>query len=178
MNRAAKVFFTCILVVLPFTVYNSAVPANPSQWELSIAVPVSNHERSISLTPARHFHVLLRNTSASTQKIWKDNNSWGYSALNFELTDANGKTITLRKNPSSWRKNVPNYWSIAGGETLVLDVYLTNGDWPQLPMNDAAHTYTIRALFELTDDEKAKELGIWVGKLTSSAKEIVFHKDQ
>lgn len=143
------------------------------QWEVSIAIPESDGERSIPLDAAAHFHVILTNRSGTTQKVWKDSNSWGYSALRFEVTDDTGSTLVLSKKERSWRKNTPSFWVIPDGESLVYDVFLAAGEWDGVP-ETRGQPVTISAILEIPEDEKTRELGVWTGKAASPALQCVF----
>lgn len=144
------------------------------QWELSIAVPQSDGERSIPLDEAAHFHVVLTNKSGTTQNIWKDSNSWGYSALRLEVTDDTGTILVLSKKERSWRKNTPSFWVIAEGESLVYDVSLGAGEWDGVSDQMRGRSVKMRAILEIPEDEKTRELGVWTGKVTSPALQYVF----
>lgn len=144
------------------------------QWELSIAVPQSDGERSIPLDEAAHFHVVLTNKSGTTQNVWKDSNSWGYSALRLEVTDDTGNILVLRKKERSWRKNTPSFWVIAEGESLVYDVCLGASEWDGVSDQMRGRSVKMRAILEIPEDEKTRELGVWTGKVTSPALQYVF----
>ena len=139
------------------------------QWELSIAIPESDGERSIPLDEAAHFHVILTNKSGAAQKIWKDSNSWGYSALRFEVTDEAGSNLVLRKKERSWRKNTPSFWVISDGESLVYDVFLASGEWDGVLNQMRGQSIEIRSVLEIPEEDKARELGVWTGRITSAA---------
>jgi hypothetical protein len=144
------------------------------QWELLIAIPESDGERSISLDEAAHFHVILTNRSGAAQKIWKDSNSWGYYALRFEVTDAAGGDLVLRKKERSWRKNIPSFWVISDGESLVYDVSLASGEWDGIADQMRGQSIRIRAILEIPEEEKAQELGVWTGRVASAALQCTF----
>lgn len=144
------------------------------QWELSIAIPQSEGERSIALDEAAHFHVVLTNRSGTTQNIWKDSNSWGYSALRLEVTDGTGNTSVLSKKERSWRKNAPTFWVLADGESLVYDVFLAAGEWDGVSEKMRGQSVKMRAILEIPEDEKTRELGVWTGKTTSPALQYIF----
>lgn len=143
------------------------------QWELSLAIPESDGERSILLDEAAHFHVVLTNRSGATQKIWKDSNSWGYSALRFEVTDEAGKNLVLRKKERSWRKNIPSFWVISDGESLVYDVFPAAGEWDGVLNRMQGQPIKIRAILEISQEEKAQELGVWTGRVASAVLQCI-----
>jgi hypothetical protein len=65
-------------------------------------------ERHMILTPPRDFYVLLSNVSKQPQTVWEDWNSWGYQAISFELTTADGKKHVLSKRQQDFTKNYPS----------------------------------------------------------------------
>lgn len=144
------------------------------QWELSIAVPESDGERSISLDATAHFHIVLTNRSGATLNVWKDSNSWGHSALRFEVTDATGRTFIMRKKERSWRKNTPSFWVVSDGESLVYDVFLAAGEWDGLSDQSRGQSISMRAILEIREDEKSRELGVWTGQVASAVQQCVF----
>jgi hypothetical protein len=58
--------------------------------------------------PPRDFYVLLSNVSKQPQTVWEDWNSWGYQAISFELTTADGKKHVLSKRQQDFTKNYPS----------------------------------------------------------------------
>jgi hypothetical protein len=162
------------MVILSALVSDAARAVDAPGWQVSVAVPESNGERSIQFDQTAHFHVLLTNVTASPQKIWKESDSWGYAALSFELKDATGKAWTVRKKERPWRKNTPAFWTVASRETLVYDVTLADGRWEGMPPSPREKRFTIRAIVEIKVDEKTREHGIWTGRVLSNSSEIVF----
>jgi hypothetical protein len=138
-----------------------------SVWDVVIAIPESNDERAISLDVKAHFHVILTNKSAAPQKMWKESNSWGYSAIQFEMTDEADKKSVIMKKERAWRKNTPSFWLIGSGEILVYDVYLGSGEWMDVPSGMRDKRVKLRAIVKVTDEEKAQEYGVWTGEVRS-----------
>lgn len=153
---------------------DSARAVQDRQWELSIAIPESDGERSISLDDAAHFHVVLTNRSGSALNVWKDSNSWGYSALRLEVTDETGSTLVLHKKERSWRKNTPSFWAVADGESLVYDVFLAAGEWDGVSEKMRGRTIKMRAVLEIPEDEKTREFDVWTGQVASPLVQYVF----
>ena len=145
---------------------------------LSIAIPLRNSGREIKYAGERpHFHVVLTNTSKQPVNVWRDWNSWGYSALSFEVTDDKGKTWKVQKGPRGWDKNFPDYWTVAAHENLVLDVYFADADtWQRFPRpTGGPQTYTMRAVFETSPDEESKKYSVWTGRVVSTADKYTFY---
>jgi hypothetical protein len=144
-----------------------------SVWDVVITVPESNDERAISLDVKAHFHVILTNKSATFQKMWKESNSWGYSAIHFEMIDEADKKSVIMKKERSWRKNTPSFWLIGSGEMLVYDVFFGSGEWMGVRSGMRGKRVKLRAIVKVTDEEKAREYGVWTGEVRSPVLEAV-----
>ena len=150
--------------------------AAPAQkiWDLTIAVPGSEGHRVIGLSPESHFHVTLRNVSGTVQRFWKETNSWGYGALRFELTEPGGKTVVVRKKERNWRKNIPSFWVVDDGGTVVFDVWPSKGEWDGLPIRSSDEPVMLRAVVDITPDDETREHDVWSGHVSSSPGDYVF----
>lgn len=165
----------CLLALaIGVTLMAKTASSAEQSLKLSVAIPESNGERGIALDEGSHFHVILANASGKGVRIWKDSNSWGYAGLSFELTDDSGKKSVLHKKDRDWRKNTPSFWDLASGESLVYDVYLSNGEWDGLAADLAGRTVRMRAVLNMEEDEKSSEFGVWTGRVASSDATYVF----
>ncbi len=167
-------FIFFIFGIAEISMVFGAETARDPQWKLSIALLESDGLRIIRLRPTEHFHVVLENRSKKPQKAWKDSNSWGYSALYFELTDETGVKQVIRKRPRTWRKNAPNYWLINNGESLVYDVFSTGRDWDFVLLKSAKlRCVRIQAVIEIPEDRQTQKFGVWSGLIKSAVYEVV-----
>jgi hypothetical protein len=175
LKKLFEVGTICLLALATGVTLMAKTASSAEQsLKLSVAIPESNGERSIVLDEGWHFHVILANASNKGVRIWKDSNSWGYAALSFELTDGSGKRSRLQKKEQDWRKNTPSFWDLASGESLVYDVYLSNGEWDGLAADMTGHTASMRAVLTIEEDEKSGEFGVWTGRVESSDLTYVF----
>jgi hypothetical protein len=166
-----RLVFLVVATSMPF----SAVADESSKDDplaVSIAVPFSSNGERVLYYSHFSFPVLITNRSPKAQRVWKDWNSWGYYALFFEITDPDGKSLKLTKiMPHAWTMNGPDYWTIPPGESLVINVDLSDTEtWEPLPKpKDFPATFKISALFEVGADAKSKKFSVWTGRIASKA---------
>lgn len=169
-------------VLCAFLVYSAGITISAAErtddqrLDLSVAVPSSNGERSIRLSPHEPLHVILRNVSANPLRIWKESNSWGYYALQFEVTTGKGERRVVRKKQRGWRKNVPDFWVLESGESLVHDVFLAGGAWENVPIDAIGEKVSVRAIFEVPRETMADKLGVWIGQASSGVARCVLRE--
>ena len=140
--------------------------------ELSIAVPLIDDTRPIFVTgPAAHFHVVLRNRSAEPIRIWREGNSWGHAALRFQVADADGRAIEVRRRPVPFLQNAPTFETLSPGDAKVFDIYFAGDQWEAFPLPDdgASLELKLQAIYEVADDDAARTHHVWVGKISSKA---------
>ncbi|MEM7375420.1 MAG: hypothetical protein AAF587_42895 [Bacteroidota bacterium] len=148
-----------------------------SPFDIELVVPISTPEgkREIAMDRYPRIHVLLINRSEDQQRIWKDWNTWGYFNLQLNWIN-NNKTYAIRRQPPEvWDGDFPDFWVVEAGETLVLEIDLTSGQWDGFPdlygdMIEARMTAT----YQNKPDPLAQEFDIWVGKLVSKEVQVVF----
>jgi hypothetical protein len=88
--------------------------------------------------PRRDFYVLLSNVSQQPQTVWQEWNSWGYQAISFELTTADGRNHVVSKRQQGFTMNGPTTDAIEPGEAQVYVVHLDEF-WeiqPPIPKTD------------------------------------------
>lgn len=144
---------------------------------IKLVAPISTPQgqREISLDRYHRIHVVLTNVSATTQRIWKDWNTWGY--FNLMLTWKSGDRITpIRRNtPKAWDGDFPDFWTMAPGESVVLEVDMSTGEWSGFPdLYGEEIPASLQAIYENKGDVLASEFNIWVGKLVTPAIPVVF----
>lgn len=157
--------------------------SNQDGLEVAIPVPVSSgtNEKVIEFRPEpadRRLHVLLTNTSQHPISVWRLTNSWGYKALSFEVTDAQGNTHTVAQGGIRiWTANGPMYWIIAPHEHAVLDVDLTDKSWTGITWpNNTPLYYTIRAIYEVNPEEMSEKMSVWTGRITSKTEKYTIYR--
>lgn len=113
------------------------------------------------------FHVVLKNVSDTTQRIWEEWNSWGYYNLSFELTEKEGKTVQVLKEPQVWTKNFPSCETLLPGEMRIFDIWWP-GEWKNLPPKaDASQPASLVAVFTTNADRDTAKFSVWTGTVRS-----------
>ncbi len=157
-----------------FILLMSAV-AEPAAQPLSIAVVVPFGEAPGKIFAdgnRHHFHVVLSNHSATTQRIWDEAYSWGYYALSLRLTTEDGAQHVVKKRDVGFTRNLPDWWRVEPGGHLVLDVYL--GDWKGVPpVPPACRPIELRAVFEVAEDAESRKAGVWTGRIESAPEKVL-----
>jgi hypothetical protein len=146
---------------------------------ISIAIPAdADGERAIRYEKPM-FQVQVTNKFDREQRIWRDSNSWGYYALSFELTEANGKVTRIEKKPQGFTRNVPSYWTLPPHERRMLEVdFAETTTWSPVPFPQRGGgpvTYTMRAIFEIGETEESKKFNVWTGRIVSKPEKYTFY---
>lgn len=147
-----------------------------SAIDVSIAVPQHDGQRSILVEDdTSHFHVLIKNKSGETKRLWREWCSWGYYALSFECVDRQGNRHVATKKPIAFKQNTPDFWTLPAGETLVIDVYPAPEEWQGFPIPPKGELARLemRAVFEIAPDQQSMKHGVWTGKAVSESGEYV-----
>lgn len=159
--------------------------ATDAPFEISIAIPGSLEGPAlVRENKQSHFHVILTNITDTTQEILETNNSWGYDALGFELTDAQGrKTTAIRRPIYGWTRNFPNTWLLPPHASHVFDIYYSDPEqWQGFSPSksrDGRAYYTIRAMYTSPSLDQESEfikskVHPWAGTLTSAPVKFFF----
>ena len=167
MSRLHKLVLT--LVILVASAFSPVVAADPP-LTVAISVPLRNGERLIeNYFKKGHFYVVLTNVSAKPVRLWREEYSWGYSCLYFEITDATGKKRLAHKAESEWSKNFPDYHDLAPGDTWVMDVQFADATvWNGFSIPSGSQNVTLRAVYAIKPDNETREFGVWTGKIASA----------
>jgi len=116
----------------------------------------------------REFYVVITNVSGGPQSIWQYWNSWGYQAISFELTTADGKKFVLSKKQEEFTRNFPSTFVVEPGEHQVYPIKLD--EWwethPALPKTDEM-PITLKAVYEVSTTPEASQYKVWTGRLES-----------
>jgi hypothetical protein len=116
----------------------------------------------------REFYVVLRNVSAASQPVWEYWNSWGYTAISFELMTADGKRFVITVRDRDFTLNFPSTFTVAPGEYQVFAIRLDRS-WqvqPALPMKDEM-PITLKATYEVAPDPESLKYKVWTGRVES-----------
>jgi hypothetical protein len=169
-------FLFGVFTSIPLQAQTPAVVRNP--LEVSIAIPFSSNGERVLYFSKLQFPVLITNRSERSQGVWKDWNSWGYYAVFFEVFNDDGKMLKLTKiMPHAWTMNFPDHWIIPAGESLVIDVDLSDSKtWNAFPKpDDFPATFMIRAVLEIAPDDKSKKYGVWTGRAESKLEKYTIY---
>jgi hypothetical protein len=114
------------------------------------------------------FYVVITNVSGGAQSIWQYWNSWGYQAISFELTTADGRNFVLSNKRRGFTRNFPSTFIVEPGEHQIYPVTL-DGWWeshPALPKTDEM-PITLKAVYEVSTTPEASQYNVWTGRLES-----------
>lgn len=142
---------------------------------VSIAIPSRDGARRIAVGTAKtHFHVLVRNTVDTPQRVWDETFSWGYYALSFEVVGDDGAASTIGKKMTTFTRNIPASWTLGPGDSLVFDVYLGDRSlWEGVPLSGPrCKTVRLRAIYEVVPDAESKRLRVWTGRVASKTEAV------
>lgn len=170
--RLYSLFSFLLLVCLGSAFAFSTDSKATAPWHLTITVAESDKEQSLNLCSANHFHVVLTNHSGTSQRFWKQSNSWGYSILSFVVTDGNGKTYIIKRKPRSWRKNYPGFITIKASESYVFNVSFSNESWDVPQTVCELNRFKIQAIINITNDQQTNEYNVWAGRIKSAIYEF------
>ena len=115
----------------------------------------------------REFYVVITNVSGGPQSIWQYWNSWGYQAISFGLTTADGKKFVLSKKQEAFTVNFPSTFVVQPGEHQVYPIKLDEWEThPALPKTDEM-PITLKAVYEVSTTPEASQYKVWTGRLES-----------
>lgn len=116
-------------------------------------------------------NILIENGGVDTIKIWKFNNSWGWSTLSlvFKRTDTGEEFRLVKRKATIWTKNGPGFYKILPGEKLEVPIYPGGKAWePNEKLSVIKNqSFRLKAILEIPETEKARDLGIFIGKIES-----------
>lgn len=148
-------------------------PVPPPPFLLAVAtdragITMAHSTPDDSHLPRRDFYVLLSNVSKQPPTVWEDWNSWGYQAISFELTTADGKKYALSRRQQEFTANFPSTFLIEPGEFQVFAIHLD--EWwethPSLPKT-AELRITLKAIYEVSPTPESAQYNVWTGRVES-----------
>ena len=94
--------------------------------------------------------------------------SWGYQAISFELTTADGKKHVVSKRQQVFTINFPSTVVIEPGEHQVYVIHFD--EWweihPPIPKRDEM-SITLKAIYEVSPTPESAQYKVWTGRLES-----------
>lgn len=141
--------------------------------DLSIDIRMPAKSASLSLTSK--FQVQLKNTTQQTVTIMKQECSWGYESLAFELCDPKGKIYSISQQSHGWKQNFTMPEPIKAKGQYVRDIdfgatYQARSAeklWMGFPKSLQRGDWKIRAKFCLAPTRAYKGITFWSGTITS-----------
>jgi hypothetical protein len=180
--RHTIVLFLCLVACGS----QAAQSTNASEaLEVSISIPAegnfgsSQESRRLSFSALEAtIHVLISNNSTNEIRLWKEDCSWGYEALSFQITDGEGNHWAAVKKPRAWRGNYPRWWLLKPKETLTIPVDFGNStvwDGFKRPPKDSKLRLTLIASFGIAANSESGIYQIWNGRIVSAPVEVIFN---
>ena len=93
------------------------------------------------------FYVVIRNTSSTPMKVWKEWCSWGWYNMSFQIERAKGKSFKITKGRHIWTWNFPDSAIILPHESFVWPVTF-NDDWDLPAGFDSSDPVRLTAIFQ------------------------------
>lgn len=155
-----------LLLIAPFV-----AGLNSHDLSIDLRLPAKN----TSLSPSSKFQVLLTNTTQQTVTIMKQECSWGYESLTFELCDPKGKIYSVSQQSHGWKQNFTMPEPIKAKGQYVRDIdfgaiyQARSGEklWMGFPKSLQRGDLKIRAKFCLAPTRAYKGITFWSGTITS-----------
>ena len=167
---STSVFIPAVALVCAVTLVGSATPrdggrhprrAINSQKTTAVSpafsLAIVNGREGITMAEKNpdDFYLVLTNISEQSQKVWEDRNSWGYYAISFEMTTADGKKFAITRRPIEFTKNAPSTFLVEPGEHQVCLIRLDRW-WETHPALPKANEMPIRPESDLPSASNAR----------------------
>ena len=168
--RIPFIFLVCLLCFSGKTAH----PPAARDLIANLIIPISNPDGSRVLSMDRYprFHVQLVNISEKTLRLWKDWNSWGWFNLALKVETKEGIAY-LQKKQVTWNGDFSDFWQIEPGESVILEVDMTSGEWQGMPdLYGESLPAKITAIYENKADPLCEVFDIWTGKVSSNTVEV------
>lgn len=148
----------------------------PTPLSISLVVPAgADGVRTLSLVRNPRFHVVLTNTSATPLNLWKDWTSWGQKCLTLVLQQPSKTSGIVRLPLRAVDRDFPDFWILSPGESLVLEINMTDPAWRGLPdLYGESIRGSLQAIYEIKQDYLTDEFNIWTGRVISNAIDVKF----
>jgi len=117
---------------------------------------------------AREFYVVLTNISQEPQPVWEYWNSWGFQAISFELTTADGKKFAVTTKDRTFSYNFPSTFVVEPNEHQVFAIRFDDS-WavePALPTADEM-PITLKAIYCVSANPDTAKFHVWTGRADS-----------
>jgi hypothetical protein len=143
---------------------------NPSKPPFSLSVVSGRRDRSITISKkeAPEFYVVLTNISQESQPVWEYWNSWGFQAISFELSTADGKKFVLTTKDRDFSYNFPSTFIVEPGEHQVFAIRFDDS-WavePALPKVNEMPV-ALKAIYSVSANPDTARFHVWTGRVDS-----------
>jgi hypothetical protein len=167
-----KILTTFILLLFRVNI------AHAEDGELSLEIVNNEHvsfydnrsfNENIVIDKAQgNFHVILRNISNRSLKIFSDDLTEG---LGFEFLDEQNHKTIVKIKPIDYTAHVLSYMLVKQNASYVFDVSFASTLWDGMPQieKNKSKKFTIKAYFE---NRYPSNHGTWQGKISSKSKTI------
>ena len=102
----------------------------------------------------RVFSLEIANVSQTPVRIWSARFSLGYDAISLRVSARNGNPCLIRRKPTIWTVNIPDFILIQSGHSHIQKLDLNDGTWDFNECSiDLDTEIYISAILEITRDE-------------------------
>jgi hypothetical protein len=144
---------------------------------LALSVPCNSDGVRIACVdyqPPYPLHVLVRNEGRVPVRLWQEDCSWGYDAMQLRISTADGREHLVKKMPRAWASNVPRFVTLKPDETMVWPIELSSHIWEDLswvPKTNMVQVH-VTVVYSVTPDDYSKQYGVWTGRLASQSYDV------
>jgi hypothetical protein len=157
------------------TTKSSSDATHPLSLSIALLDSPNNPEIYVSINTNSHFHVVITNNSQQPQNLLREESSWGWETMSFELIDEKGNKYLIHRTSVSWLDNAPVYWVLKPGEDYVRDICFAQIDqgekswagFPEQLTNGGNLKVKMKAIFEVTLDKGFDGAPLWHGRIES-----------
>lgn len=150
---------------------STASVQRPSAPPFSLSI-VPSANKSITMSKkteyADEFFVVLTNISKEPQPVFEYWNGWGFHAVSFELSTADGKPFVLTVKGDCCDKNTPDTDTIEPSEHQVFAIRFDES-WrvqPALTVVDGM-PITLKAVYQVNPTRESTQKHVWTGRVES-----------
>ncbi len=124
---------------------------------------------------ADEFYVVLTNVSKVAQPVFESWNSWGYQAVSFEFTTADGRKFHRLKDDQIFTRNFPSTFLIPPGEHQVFPIrldkqWLVSPDFASAKNDETPIVLT--AVYRVGISPEAGKQQVWTGRIESKSYQV------
>jgi len=149
--------------------------ANPLSLSIALLDSPNSPEIYVSINTNCHFHVVITNNSKQTQNLLREESTWGWETMSFELIDEKGNKYLIQRTPIWCTDNGPVHWVLKPGESYVREIcfaqiYQGQNSWAGFPKeltNGGNLKVKMKAIFAVDIDTSYDGAPLWHGRIES-----------